>query len=82
MASVVRKYEGSPFLSSVFSLFYRTVDLSYYRLRVRLEALYCLVRLSKEEVDAFMASYSLFEGGTMNGKDENQIVDYYHVLNK
>jgi len=82
MSFAVAKYEGSPYLSSIFSSMYRSVDLSWYRLRTRLEALYCLSRLSKEEVDAFMASYTLFEGGTMKGKDEKLIVDYYNVLNK
>lgn len=78
------EYNGSIFLSSKRNRlpWFKKADLSLYRLQTRIEAMYRLARLSKEEVDAFHASYTLFEGGTMQGKDEQQIIDYYNVLNK
>lgn len=52
-------------------------------LKTRARAFKALYTLEQREVDAFLASYSLFEGdwSHQNGKHEGQIVDYYHVLN-
>jgi sterol 24-C-methyltransferase len=57
--------------------------LDLYRLTTRLRALRKLYSLEQKEIDAFLDSYRLFEGGwgTANGKREEQIIDYYSVLN-
>ena len=51
--------------------------------RTRYQAFKALYTLTPAEVDAFLASYRLFEGdwSHQNGKSEAQIADYYHVLN-
>jgi len=57
--------------------------LDVYRLKTRLTALRKLYRLDPREIEAFMDSYLLFEGdwNEPNGKREEQIIDYYNVLN-
>lgn len=57
--------------------------LDVYRLKTRLNALRKLYRLDQREIDAFMDSYLLFDGdwNEPNGKREEQIIDYYNVLN-
>ena len=57
------------------------VDL--YRLKTRANALRRLYTLDQREIDAFMDSYLLFDGDWShdNGKREEQIIDYYNVLN-
>ena len=58
-------------------------DLDLYRLKTRWRALRVLYTLEQREIDAFLDSYRLFDGdwSTANGKREEQIIDYYHVLN-
>jgi sterol 24-C-methyltransferase len=58
-------------------------SIDTYRLKTRLQALAKLATLDSEDVDAFMASYILFEGdwSNKNGKREQHIVDYYRVIN-
>jgi sterol 24-C-methyltransferase len=58
-------------------------DLDLYRLKTRFRALLKLYALEQREIDAFLDSYRLFDGdwGTANGKREEQIIDYYNVLN-
>jgi len=59
------------------------LSLSLYRTGTRLKALRSLYSLRPEEVDAFMNAYQLFDGDwtNENGKREEQIIDYYNVLN-
>jgi sterol 24-C-methyltransferase len=54
-----------------------------YRLKTRAAALRSLYTLEPRDVDAFMDSYLLFDGdwSNQNGKREEQIIDYYNVLN-
>lgn len=58
-------------------------DSLFYRLRTRLHALSRIYSLTPDEIEAFMASYLLFDGdwSNDNGKREEQIIDYYNVLN-
>jgi sterol 24-C-methyltransferase len=58
-------------------------ELDLYRLKTRWRALRKLYTLESREVDAFLSSYRLFDGdwSVANGKREEQIVDYYNVLN-
>ena len=53
------------------------------RLKTRATALRRLYTLDQNEIDAFLQSYMLFEGdwSNENGKHEEQIIDYYRVLN-
>jgi sterol 24-C-methyltransferase len=57
--------------------------LDTYRLRTRITALRRLYTLDQHEIDAFLDSYLLFDGdwSNENGKREEQIIDYYSVLN-
>jgi sterol 24-C-methyltransferase len=57
--------------------------LDTYRLQTRIRALRRLYTLTDAEIDAFMNAYILFDGdwSNDNGKREEQIVDYYNVLN-
>jgi sterol 24-C-methyltransferase len=59
------------------------LGIDTYRLKTRATALYRLYTLDQREIDAFMDSYRLFEGdwSNQNGKREEQIIDYYNVLN-
>ena len=58
-------------------------SIDTYRLKTRASALRHLYTLDQREIDAFMDSYLLFEGDWSheNGKREEQIIDYYNVLN-
>ena len=58
-------------------------ELDLYRLKTRWHALRKLYSLEQREIDAFLDSYRLFDGDwdTANGKREEQIIDYYSVLN-
>jgi sterol 24-C-methyltransferase len=57
--------------------------LDMHRLKTRLNALRRLYTLDQREIDAFMDSYRLFDGdwSNENGKREEQLIDYYRVLN-
>jgi len=57
--------------------------IDFHRLKIRANALRRLYTLDQREIDAFMGSYLLFDGdwSNENGKREEQIVDYYNVLN-
>ena len=59
------------------------LDIDTYRWKTRAQALHSLYTLEQREVDAFMDSYRLFDGdwSNENGKREEQIIDYYNVLN-
>lgn len=59
------------------------LNLDLYRLKTRGRALRKLYTLEPREIDAFLDSYRLFEGdwSAENGKREDQIIDYYNVLN-
>ena len=59
------------------------LGIDTYRLKTRASALRSLYTLEEREIDAFMDSYRLFEGdwSHQNGKREEQIIDYYNVLN-
>ena len=52
-------------------------DIDVYKLKTRLNALYRLYTLDQAEIDAFLISYTLFDGdwNTNTGKREEQIVD-------
>lgn len=54
-----------------------------YRMKTRWNALRKLYSLEQREIDAFMDAYRLFDGdwSNLNGKREEQIIDYYNVLN-
>ena len=59
------------------------LGIDTYRLKTRWNALRKLYTLEPREIDAFMDSYRLFDGdwNHPNGKREEQIIDYYNVLN-
>ena len=59
------------------------LSIDTYRLKTRAKALRSLYTLKPREIDAFMDSYLLFDGdwSNENGKREEQIADYYNVLN-
>jgi sterol 24-C-methyltransferase len=59
------------------------LGIDAHRLKTRARALHRLYTLDQAEIDAFMGSYVLFDGGwrNENGKREEQIIDYYRVLN-
>ena len=59
------------------------LGIDTYRLKTRLHALRKLYTLEQREIDAFMDAYRLFDGdwSNKNGKREEQIIDYYNVLN-
>eukprot|EP00971_Amphidinium_carterae_P097407 1927444-Amphidinium_carterae.1 len=52
-----------------------------YRLYVTVESLIALIRLSQEDVDAYVDSYKLFEQDAVrNEEDENRIRAYYRTI--
>jgi sterol 24-C-methyltransferase len=59
------------------------LGIDTYRLKTRWNALRKLYTLEQREFDAFMDSYRLFDGdwNHPNGKREEQLIDYYNVLN-
>jgi sterol 24-C-methyltransferase len=68
-----------PFLQSSLSFF----GVDAYRLNTRLNALYALFSIDDATIDSYMDSYILFDGdwSNDNGKNEDNIIDYYQVLN-
>lgn len=58
-------------------------DVDLYRLKTRARAFWSISTLDERTIDAFMRSYVLFDGDWTNGngKREEQIVDYYAVIN-
>jgi len=79
--TISSRHRGSPFLSSILSKVCRSIDLTFYRLSTRLAAAYKLLKLSDEDIQKFLASYTLFKGVDMRRKDEKLAVDYYYVMN-
>lgn len=59
------------------------LGIDTYRWTTRLSALRRLYTLDQSEIDAFMDAYRLFDGdlSNRNGKREEQIIDYYNILN-
>lgn len=59
------------------------IGIDTYRLWTRLHALYSLATIDGGTIDRYMKSYILFDGdwSVDNGKSEDNIVDYYQVIN-
>lgn len=59
------------------------IGIDTYRLWTRAHALYSLATIDGNVIDRYMKSYILFEGdwSVDNGKSEDNIVDYYQVIN-
>jgi sterol 24-C-methyltransferase len=59
------------------------IGVDTYRIKTRLTALHALYTIDDASIDRFLNSYKLFEGdwSNDNGKSENDIIDYYYVLN-
>lgn len=73
----------SGLVNTTFDSVLYIVGVDSYRVRTRATALYSLATIDQKSVDAFLASYKLFDGDWTNdnGKNENHIIDYYRVIN-
>lgn len=55
--------------------------LTIYRLKTALQSLIAIYRLPQEHIDAFIASYELFDKTLLEENDELKVIHYYRVLN-
>ena len=58
-----------------------TTPLAIYRLKTALRSLVAVYRLPQQKIDAFLQSYDLFDKDIVDEHEEENIVNYYSVLN-